>query len=175
MKPYLAALTLFVIAAPAAAETGSRPYPRIIPAPGGSVVITSPGEQRAYDDYHYAPARRAGDYLYISGVIAGPLADEKTDTDALKAQVRRAFTQLKRTLEAGGARFEDVVMINTFHLWDSPAFSGTRHEQFAAFSAVKDEFIPPPHPAWTAVGTTGLLSDRGVVEIQLVAYVPRRP
>lgn len=29
-----------------------------------------------------------------------------------------------------------------------------------------------PYPAWTAVGTTGLLSDGGIVEIQLIARVP---
>jgi enamine deaminase RidA (YjgF/YER057c/UK114 family) len=39
---------------------------------------------------------------------------------------------------------------------------------------VKDEFMPAPHPAWTAVGTTGLLAEDGVVEIQMIAYAPRR-
>jgi hypothetical protein len=28
-----------------------------------------------------------------------------------------------------------------------------------------------PYPAWTAVGTTGLLSDSGIVEVQLIAKV----
>jgi enamine deaminase RidA (YjgF/YER057c/UK114 family) len=31
--------------------------------------------------------------------------------------------------------------------------------------------MPPPHPAWTAVGTTGLALDTGVVEIQAIAHV----
>jgi len=30
-----------------------------------------------------------------------------------------------------------------------------------------------PHPAWTAVGTSGLLAPNGVVEIQMIAYVPQ--
>jgi enamine deaminase RidA (YjgF/YER057c/UK114 family) len=30
------------------------------------------------------------------------------------------------------------------------------------------------HPAWTAVGTTGLLATDGVVEIQMIAYAPRK-
>ena len=33
------------------------------------------------------------------------------------------------------------------------------------------EFMKPPYPAWTAVRTTGLLSDGGIVEVQLVAKV----
>jgi hypothetical protein len=38
---------------------------------------------------------------------------------------------------------------------------------------VKDEFMPAPHPAWTAVGTTGLLLETGVVEIQMIAHLPK--
>ncbi|HEY8616419.1 RidA family protein [Phenylobacterium sp.] len=177
MKLRLAALVLLALAAPAAAQPASAPavtgYPKTVPAPGGAVVIPTAGAQRAYDQLHYAPARRAGDYLYVSGVIAGPAPDEKRDAEAFKAQARRAFAHLRRTLEAGGASFADVVMINTFHVWDGPGFQGTRDEQFAAFGAVKDEFMTAPHPAWTAVGTTGLLSDTGVVEIQMIAYVPQ--
>lgn len=172
MKLRLAALCA-VLALPAAAQAQAPAYPRLIPAPGGVAVIPTPGSQRAYDDMHYAPARRAGDYLYVSGVIAGPAPGEARDAEAFKLQARRAFGHLQRTLAAGGASFADVVMINTFHVWDGPGFQGSRDEQFAAFSAVKDEFMSAPHPAWTAVGTTGLLAPNGVVEIQMIAYVPQ--
>ncbi|MBU1378635.1 MAG: RidA family protein [Alphaproteobacteria bacterium] len=139
------------------------------------MVIPFEGFQRAYDDMKYAPARHAGDFLYISGVIAGPISGEAHDPEAFKGQVRRAFKTLKRILDAEGLTFADVVMINTFHVWDGPGFEGTKAEQFSAFSTAKDEFMSAPHPAWTAVGTTGLLSDNGVVEIQMIAYAPRRP
>ena len=62
-------------------------------------------------------------------------------------------------------------MINTFHVWTSDNFQGDRNAQLSAFIEVKDEFIPPPHPAWTAVGTTGLALDTGVVEIQVIAHL----
>lgn len=145
-------------------------YPRLIPAPGGEVVIPSAGAQRAYDQVKYAPARRAGDFLFISGVIAGPRGQADRGPEAFKGYVRRAFQSIEATLKAEGLTFADVTMVNTFHVWNGPGFTGTRDEQFAAFSAVKDEFMPPPHPAWTAVGTTGLLVDEGVVEIQMIAY-----
>lgn len=172
MKLSLAALCA-LLALPAAAQAQAPAYPRLIPAPGGVAVIPTPGSQRAYDDMHYAPARRAGDFIYVSGVIAGPAPDEARDTEAFKVQARRAFGHLQRTLAAGGASFADVVVINTFHVWEGPGFQGTRDEQFAAFSAVKDEFMTAPHPAWTAVGTSGLLAPDGVVEIQMIAYVPQ--
>jgi enamine deaminase RidA (YjgF/YER057c/UK114 family) len=146
-----------------------------IPAPGGEVIISARGEQQAYDELKFAPARRVGDTLYVSGVIAGRGPNEGTDAEALKVSVRRAFRHLDRLLKASGATFADVAMINTFHVWTGPNFTGTRDQHFEAFSAVKDEFMRAPHPAWTAVGTTGLLSDGAHVEIQLMAHVPARP
>lgn len=170
LKLVAPAVLALSVALPAAAQE----YPKKIPAPGGHALIPVAPMQRAYDGYKFAPARRVGDFLYISGVIAGPMKGEGRDAEAFKAQVRRSFGWLKETLEADGLTFADVAMINTFHVWKGPGFTGTRDEQFAAFSAVKDEFMPAPHPAWTAVGTTGLLSDDGVVEIQMIAYAPQK-
>lgn len=168
----LAPLAAALLAVPAIAT--AQDYPRNIPAPGGHVLIPSAGAQRAYDGYHYAPARRAGDFLYISGVVVGPAPDQGRDVEGFKEQVRRAFRHIKLSLDAEGLTFADVVMINSFHVWDSPGFKGGRDGQFAAVSAVKDEFMSAPHPAWTAVGATGLLMPDGVVEIQMIAYAPRK-
>lgn len=87
-----------------------------------------------------------------------------------KAQTRIVFERLGGRLRASGVNFADVVMINSFHVWDGPDFAADRNAHFAAFSEVKDEFMSAPHPAWTAVGTTGLLGERGIVEVQMIAY-----
>ena len=177
LKLTILAVALVATAAqaqPAPPTVATDTYPKLIPAPGGEVVIPFAGFQRSYDETKYAPARRAGDVLYISGAIAGPVGAEGRDAEAFKLQARRTFNILKRTLAAEGLTFADVVMINSFHVWDGPGFKGTRAEQFAAFSAVKDEFMSAPYPAWTAVGTTGLLADNGVVEVQMIAYAPRK-
>lgn len=165
-------------APPAKPETAQAPTtkpeaPLHIPAAGGEVVIASENEKRAYDDYHYAPSRRVGDMLYLSGVVVGRRDGEGKDTAAFKEQCRRAFRRIQATLTASGATFEDVVMLNTFHLWHGPNFDGDRAAQFAAFEAVKDEFMKPPYPAWTAIGTTSLLPDNGIVEIQVIAYLKK--
>jgi enamine deaminase RidA (YjgF/YER057c/UK114 family) len=171
IKPALFA-TALLAATPALAQPASG-YPKLIPAPGGEVVIPSANAQRSYDAVKYAPARRAGDFLYISGVIAGPQGNADRGPEAFKGYARRAFQQIETILKAEGLTFADVVMINTFHVWDGPGFKGTRDEQFAAIAKAKDEFMSAPHPAWTAVGTTGLLADDGVVEIQMIAYAPK--
>jgi enamine deaminase RidA (YjgF/YER057c/UK114 family) len=170
LKPALLAVALASTAVVAHAQPA---YPKIIPSPGGEVVIHSEGAQRNYDAYKFAPARRAGDFVYVSGVIAGPLGSEGRDAAAFTEQAKRAFRQIEQMLKAEGVGFADVVMINTFHVWNGPGFKGTRDEQFEAFARAKDQFMSAPHPAWTAVGTTGLLADDGVVEIQMIAYAPR--
>jgi enamine deaminase RidA (YjgF/YER057c/UK114 family) len=145
-----------------------------IPASGGEVVIPNSADKaRAYDEYHYAPARRVGDTLYLSGIVVSRRDNEGKDVAAFKEETRRAFRRIQATLEAAGATFDDVVMLNTFHVWQGPNFDGDRPAQFAAFSVVKDEFIKPPYPAWTAVGTTSLLPDNAIVEIQVIAHLKK--
>ncbi len=79
-----------------------------IPSSGGEVVIATAAEKAsAYDQYHYSPARRVGDALYISGVVAGRREGEGKDVAAFKAQVRRAFQRIQATLEAAGATFDE--------------------------------------------------------------------
>lgn len=146
-------------------------FPKRTAAHGGEVIIASERGEALYNSFKFAPARRADRTIYVSGVIAGPARGEGRDVEAFKTQLRRAFSEIGSTLAAGGAGFSNVAMINTFHVWTSDNFQGDRNAQLGAFIEVKDEFIPPPHPAWTAVGTTGLALDTGVVEIQVIAHL----
>jgi len=155
-----------------AAEAAEATWPVVIPAPHGAVILASPAEKGGYDEFRYAAVRRVDNMLYISGVVIGPRPNEGTDAAAFKLQVRRGFERLGASLAASGASFSDVVMVNSFHVWDSPHFTGTREQHWDSFYEVAGEFIKAPYPAWTAVGTTGLLASRGLVEVQMVARVP---
>jgi enamine deaminase RidA (YjgF/YER057c/UK114 family) len=111
--------------------------------------------------------------LYLSGVVIGRQGEEGRDVAAFKQQVRRGFERIKASLQASGADFSNVVMVNSFHVWSGPNFTGTRDEQFDAFYEVAGDYFKAPYPAWTAVGTTGLLADGGVIELQVVARLPK--
>lgn len=158
---------------PGAALAQTAEYPKRLPSSGGEVIIPSAGGQRAHDEVGYAPARRAGDTLYVSGAIVGRAPGEGTDVAAFEAQVRRALTQLNRTVTAAGATMDDVALISSFHVWEGPDFAGTRMEQIEVIARVWREFSTGPRPAWTAVGTTGLLAPGGIVEIQLTVHAPQ--
>jgi enamine deaminase RidA (YjgF/YER057c/UK114 family) len=153
-----------------AAESGK--WPLVLPAPNGSVILPNEAAKRAHDEFRYAAIRRVDNMLYISGVIVGRRDNEGKDAAAFKLQVDRGFQRLKGLLESAGASFNDVVMINSFHVWQGPDFEGTKSEQFALFEEVAGNYLKPPYPAWTAVGTTGLLGTGGIVEVQLIARVP---
>ena len=161
---------LLLAAGPAAAQD----YPIRLPSPGGEVILPSAGAKKAHDEWRYAAARRAGDTLYVSGVVVFRAPGEGNDAAAFKAQARRGFEQLKAILTASGATFADVAMINSFHVWDGPDFTGSKQQQFAAFSRVAGEYLQAPYPAWTAVGTSGTLGETGIAEIQLIVHAPAR-
>lgn len=166
-------LPLSAIAAAAAAQpTPAQDAPRHIPSSGGEVILGDKYDGFAYDREDFAPVRRVGDLLFISGIIVARRPDQGTDVESFKNEVRRTFKRIQHELESAGASFDDVVMINSFHVWSGPDFAGTKEEQFEAFNQVKQEFMHGPHPAWTAVGSTGLLGTGGIVEVQMIAHVP---
>lgn len=171
MMRTLIAMFCTVVVSASAATPGAK-WPMVIPAPNGAVILPSEGDKRGYDQYRYSAVRRVDNMLYISGVIIERRDGEGNDAAAFKLQTRRGLERLKKALEAAGAGFQNVVMINSFHVWQGPNFAGTRGEQFAAFEEVIGKFLQPPYPAWTAVGTSGVLSDGGIVEVQLIARVP---
>jgi enamine deaminase RidA (YjgF/YER057c/UK114 family) len=162
---------MFAMAMNTAASAADQKYPLKLPAPGGEVVLPDAASKENHDEWRYAAVRRVGDMVYLSGVIVDRYPGEGNDVAAFKLQTRRALERLRRNLEAAGSDFQHVVMINSFHVWQGPNFTGTRDEQFKAFEDVIGEFMKAPYPAWTAVGTTGTLSDGGIVEVQLIAKV----
>jgi len=125
-------------------------------------IIIPPRFDRAYDEYHYAPAVRVGDTVIVSGIPAGP-------GDGYDERIRAMFKRLKMTLEAAGATLDDVVEITTFHREpkDTPAFEA----EFQRFLAIHKEYFQTGYPAWTAVGTTALLAEGAPVEMRAVAVV----
>ncbi len=172
MRILSAALLLSVLLPSFAMAQEAPTFPLRLPSSGGEVIIPSRGGQYAHDQVGYAPARRAGDTLYVSGAIVFRGEGEGSDAAAFEAQVRRTLTGLNRTLEAAGATMDDVALINSFHVWEGPDFTGSRMEQIEIIARVWREFARGPRPAWTAVGTTGLLGTGGIVEIQLTAHAP---
>jgi enamine deaminase RidA (YjgF/YER057c/UK114 family) len=124
-------------------------------------IVKPAGTEVLYDNYHFAPATRVGDTVWLSGQV-GIDADLKPG-EGMEAQARLAFEGIARTLAETGATLADVVELMTFH-------TDLRGE-IEAFAKVKDAFLPDRFPCWTAVGVTQLAAPEYKVEVRVVAVV----
>lgn len=150
---------------------------RVIESGGRTVTFNDevPSEHTGYDSpWHFSHAIRAGDFVYVSGVIIGARHDEPLPISEarFREETEIVFEILERYLKTAGAGLRDVVKINTFHALDGETTNLTIDRQALVIAETRDKYGVEPHPAWTAVGTTGLFSPRGIVEIELVAYAP---
>ena len=117
--------------------------------------------QGHYDAYHFSPATRVGNMVWVSGQV-GVDADMKP-AEGMHAQAHIAFECLKLVLEEAGASLADVVELTTFHT--------DLHGDIDAFIAVKDQYFPNRYPSWSAVGVTQLALPGLLIEIRAMAVV----
>ncbi len=128
------------------------------------VVFIPAGVEEFAEDFRLAPAIRAGDFVFTSGVAAFMAADSERTPEAFEAAIREAFDQIGATLDAAGADWSDVVEMTSFHV--------DMREHQEIFRRVRAEFITEaPYPAWTAIGVEHLWIDELFVEIRVQAYL----
>ena len=146
-----------ILALSAAAQTpqGARQQAQVI-------MPENPRQRQFQEQYGYADAVVSNGVVYLSGLPVY-LAPGETDMD--KA-FTRAFDALGKTLARAGVTFDDVVEVRSVHT--------DVNAQIEAMVRVKNRYMPGKPPAWTAVGTNGLLQPGGIAEITLVAHVPKK-
>ena len=141
---------------------------------------------------HYAAWRRAGDLLFLSGVIAvdpaaGRIVRGYADIpDAAAEQIGRSgefsvdaregpilaqswyvLDRIRQTVEAAGGRMSDVIKLVQY-------FRDLDH--FPHYSRVRKLFFPGEPPASTVVEVSAMLpSTEILIEVEATAYVPRAP
>lgn len=139
------------------------------PAQGGgarhraNVVMPKNDRQRQFQQqFGYADAIVSNDIVYLSGVPAF-LAPGETD---MEKALTRAFEAMSKTLARAGVTWDDAVQVNSVYT--------DVNAQIQAMVKVKNRFMTGKAPAWTAVGTNGLLQLGRMADITLVAHVPRK-
>ena len=111
------------------------------------------GSQAGYDRFHFAPAYRVGDTLYVSGIIG--------TGESLDEEFASAFESLANVLDAAGFSLDDVVEMTSFHI----DMSGS----LGKFMKARDASLSEPWPAWTAIGCTELAMPNGRAEVKVTA------
>lgn len=126
----------------------------------GDIVV--PGAwAEFYEETHIPAGVRTGGTLRVSG-HTGETADGIFSAEP-ETQIRQTFHNIALTLAEAGARWSDVVEMNSYHVGLS--------SQAEALLRVAGEFLDDPYPAWTTVGVTELIVAEALVEISCLAVL----
>ena len=109
----------------------------------------------------YSAGAKAGNTVYVSGVLALGEGGTVLHIGDAAAQTRHVLDVIKVTLEAAGATLADVAMNHIFL---------TDWSNYGAINTVYTEFFPGDKPARYCV-QTGLVKPDALVEIATVAHI----
>ena len=112
---------------------------------------------------HFTHAVRAGDLLFVSGVVAVDRDGRLVGGDDVVAQTRQVFENLRAVLSAAGCGFEDVVKVTVFL---------TDIDERPLINPVRQEVFGDTRPASTLVEVPRLAVEGARVEIECVAMIP---
>jgi reactive intermediate/imine deaminase len=112
---------------------------------------------------HYTDAVRAGDLLFLSGLVAVDAAGALVGGDDVVGQAQQVFANMRHALAAAGCGFADVVKITIFltDVDDRPRINPVRQEVFG-----------DARPASTLVEVSRLAVPGAKIEVEAVALVP---
>lgn len=113
---------------------------------------------------HFTDAVRAGDALFLSGIVAVDAKGDLVGGDDVVAQARQVFDNMRAVLGAAGCGFEDVVKVTIFltDIDERPRINPVRQEMFGA-----------ARPASTLVEVPRLAVPGARIEIEAVALIPQ--
>ena len=103
--------------------------------------------------------------VYISGQIAFDTDGKIVGAGDMKAQAEQVFKNLEIALTAAGAKFADIVKMNTYI---------TDMSKAQAVRDVRARYFGDTTPASTFVQVAGLVRPELLLEIEVVAVVPQR-
>lgn len=117
------------------------------------------------EQMQFAPAVRAGDMVFCSGVIAALQDGEEATDEAYFRGADQAFGEIDMILREAGGSMADVVDITGYHV----DFEKHMMPMFQA----KAKWMPGPFfSCYTLIGISSLFNPLGFVELKARAYIP---
>lgn len=109
----------------------------------------------------YSPGVRAGDHLYVSGMLAIDSTGGFVGIGDVRAQTRHVLESVRAVVEAAGGTMQDVVH-NAIILKDLA--------DYAAMNAVYAEFFPSAPPARYCI-CADMVKPEFLVEVSTIACI----
>ena len=119
-------------------------------------------------NYSHAVTLDVGDarLIFVSGQIALDREGRLVGAGDMARQAEQVFENIKAILEANGAAMSDVVKVNTYL---------TDVSQRPALAEVRARYFTGDPPASTLVEVSRLALEGLLVEIEVIAALPRQP
>jgi len=111
---------------------------------------------------HYTDAVRAGDLLFVSGIVPVDAAGQLVGGEDVVAQATRVFESLRLVLAAAGAGPADIVKVTVFL---------TDVDDRALINPVRQAFFGDARPASTLVEISRLAVPGAKIEVETVAVL----
>ncbi len=113
----------------------------------------------------YSQAVRAGDYVFLSGVIGFDAQTNKMVKAEIEPQTRQVFANISEILEAMGLGLNNVVKTSVYL---------RNPEDFGPMNVVYSKYFTAHKPARSTVPGVDWGSPDVLIEIEVVAYDPPR-
>ena len=131
----------------------------------GTTTSVIPEYAESYPDYGVVESARAGDFVYIGGIIATDINGNVIAPNDGAAQAEIVYSRIKKILEVHGADYRNVVS-ETIYLTD--------WERYGAGAEIRKKYYDDAGAAYpSAVGqeVMSLAVPGLVMEVQMVAYI----
>lgn len=115
--------------------------------------------------YSHVSRVKAGELLFIAGMLGGDAAGNVVGEGDFDAQAAQVFRNIDAALKSAGATWANVVQFTTYlvHSQDIPKFRNFRLHEFPKM------FPNGKHPPNTLVVVDRLVNESFLVEVQTVA------
>ncbi|KPQ20882.1 MAG: YD repeat-containing protein [Rhodobacteraceae bacterium HLUCCA24] len=110
---------------------------------------------------------KAGDFLWLSGIVAYDEQGNVVGHDDIAAQARQIFTIMQRRLAMFGCDLTSVIRLTNYLTTPMTDMKFTRQ-----YWAARQEFFGEHRPASTGVQVAALMLPELLVEVDAVAYAP---
>ncbi|HUT68693.1 MAG TPA: RidA family protein [Dehalococcoidales bacterium] len=123
-------------------------------------IIKTPTLARAYAPY--SPGcivKKFGSLIFISGVVPNDVDGNIVCKGDIAGQVRQVLHNLRVTVEAAGATFDDVIKLTTF-------VTANAMKDYVGSAACEEYLTSFPTPCESLVGVASLANEGQLIEVE---------
>lgn len=112
-------------------------------------------------EWRMSPGMLCNGFLFLTGMTGTP-PDGVMSTDN-ETQIRQCFENINLVLAEAEMNFTNVVEMTSYHVGIN--------QHLDIFKSVRNDYVTPPYPAWTAVDVVRLINPDAFVEVRVIASI----